>query len=237
MNTKFLATLAATAGLALAASQANATTFAGTWELTAYSSSDPGLVLGYSTINSNFNVDLGASNPQDVDLFKLFTNESDASGNDLDSAQIQLKFTFTEPTGNNSPVFVDGDTNGFSTWTWLGFFAVNEQGGHLEWSNGGQAELQWGFDDPNLIDPGRMTITVNGGDFNVGWFGTDRDCNLFGGHCDPAKKGLTVAANFDWDNDPTFGVGGVPEPASWALMIMGFGAAGATLRRRRTLMA
>ena len=74
-------------------------------------------------------------------------------------------------------------------------------------------------------------------DFNVGWFGTDRDCNLFGGHCDPAKKGLTVAANFDWDNDPTFGVGGVPEPASWALMIMGFGAAGATLRRRRILMA
>jgi hypothetical protein len=30
------------------------------------------------------------------------------------------------------------------------------------------------------------------------------------------------------------GAGGVPEPASWALMIMGFGAVGATLRRRRT---
>ena len=27
--------------------------------------------------------------------------------------------------------------------------------------------------------------------------------------------------------------GGVPEPASWALMILGFGAAGAALRRRR----
>jgi hypothetical protein len=31
--------------------------------------------------------------------------------------------------------------------------------------------------------------------------------------------------------------GGVPEPASWALMIVGFGAAGAMLRRRRTLAA
>ena len=33
------------------------------------------------------------------------------------------------------------------------------------------------------------------------------------------------------------GTGGVPEPATWALMIAGFGLAGATLRRRRTLTA
>ncbi|MGZ6039794.1 MAG: FxDxF family PEP-CTERM protein [Phenylobacterium sp.] len=31
--------------------------------------------------------------------------------------------------------------------------------------------------------------------------------------------------------------GGVPEPASWALMIVGFGSAGALLRRRRSLFA
>jgi hypothetical protein len=234
MKTKFLAALAATAGLALAASQAQATTFSGTWELTAFSSTDPGLVLGYTSINSSFDgIDLSALNPQDIDLFKIFTNEADVSGADLGSADIQLKFTFTEPTGNDGPVFIDGDTNGFSTWTWLGNF----QGGHLEWSNGGQAQLQWGFDDPNLVDPGRMTITVNGGDFNVGWFGTDRDCNLFTGRCDAEKKGMIVTANFDWDNDPTFGVSAAPEPGTWALMIMGFGAAGATLRRRRALAA
>jgi choice-of-anchor C domain-containing protein len=33
------------------------------------------------------------------------------------------------------------------------------------------------------------------------------------------------------------GVTGVPEPAAWALMILGFGAAGATLRRRRAAVA
>lgn len=31
--------------------------------------------------------------------------------------------------------------------------------------------------------------------------------------------------------------GGIPEPGTWALMIMGFGAAGAALRRRRTALA
>lgn len=31
--------------------------------------------------------------------------------------------------------------------------------------------------------------------------------------------------------------GGVPEPATWAMMILGFGAAGATIRRRRSLLA
>lgn len=34
-----------------------------------------------------------------------------------------------------------------------------------------------------------------------------------------------------------FRVAGVPEPASWALMISGFGLAGASLRRRRTVAA
>ena len=33
------------------------------------------------------------------------------------------------------------------------------------------------------------------------------------------------------------GVAGVPEPAAWGLMILGFGAAGATLRRRRAAIA
>jgi hypothetical protein len=32
------------------------------------------------------------------------------------------------------------------------------------------------------------------------------------------------------------GPGGVPEPATWALMIVGFGGAGAMLRRRRAAL-
>ena len=39
----------------------------------------------------------------------------------------------------------------------------------------------------------------------------------------------------DGGNDP--GGGAVPEPASWAMMIVGFGGVGAAMRRRRTLTA
>jgi len=48
--------------------------------------------------------------------------------------------------------------------------------------------------------------------------------------------GITLASSsnsFEIDNLAV--TGGVPEPASWALMIMGFGSAGALLRRRRAL--
>ncbi len=47
-----------------------------------------------------------------------------------------------------------------------------------------------------------MTISVNGGTFNEGWFGTDRDSQQAANICNPGNEGLTVAATFDWDNDP-----------------------------------
>ncbi len=38
-------------------------------------------------------------------------------------------------------------------------------------------------------------------------------------------------------SSPTPAVGGVPEPGTWALMLLGFGAAGAAIRRRRLRLA
>lgn len=49
-----------------------------------------------------------------------------------------------------------------------------------------------------------------------------------------AKVGFTSSQNaFEFD---TIGIAAVPEPASWAMLIAGFGLIGATMRRRRTTM-
>jgi hypothetical protein len=78
--------------------------------------------------------------------------------------------------------------------------------------------------------------TVSGGQLSEGYVGQSWDWGQrvnfdFGGH-EVNHIILTSGSNsFEVDN---FAVAPVPEPATWALMIMGFGTAGAMLRRRRT---
>lgn len=233
---KLLAALAMAGGLALGASQAQATTFAGNWTLTVGDNSDPGhLKIFTDTTNGVFNKDLTVIDTDYVDLFQIWTNEGAVNPDDLNGTQISLKFTFTSPLDNDGPIDVDGTANGYSENFWLaeGFF----QGGELIWNNGGVAQLQWGNNTPNVVDPGRMTMTVSGGRFNEGGFwSTDQGCawkKKQGLVCNPQTEALGVTAQFDWDNDPTFAA--VPEPGTWAFLIGGFGMAGAALRRRRAL--
>lgn len=225
MARKLIAALAATAAVAFTASAANATVFTGTWSVQVLNNVDPGLVVAGVPDADAFNVNLGAA-PQSFDMFDIFTNEGSIEWDDLTNPKtVALTFNFTAPGENNGPINIGGQTVGYS------IFGV-VQGGKLTWNNGGVGTFNWGVGNPNYSAPGKMTISVNGGTFNEGWFGTDRDCNKHN-ICNPGAEGLTVAATFDWDNDPV----GVPEPATWALMISGFGMAGATLRRRRALTA
>jgi hypothetical protein len=60
--------------------------------------------------------------------------------------------------------------------------------------------------------------------------GADQGYTLLHG-CNPESRGLTVYGTFDWANGP------ISEPATWALMLTGFGLAGAALRRLRTFAA
>lgn len=79
------------------------------------------------------------------------------------------------------------------------------------------------------IQVGGAVTNATGGNFSVT---IDPIITLAPGFADQGYT-LLVAP----DAQPPAGVSGVPEPATWALMIVGFGAAGATLRRRRATTA
>lgn len=66
--------------------------------------------------------------------------------------------------------------------------------------------------------------------YNVEIFNSS-NVSIFSGRLDARNDDHVATVTFD---QPT---GGVPEPASWALMIMGFGATGAMLRSRRLVAA
>jgi len=80
--------------------------------------------------------------------------------------------------------------------------------------------------------------------FNFGGFGLRPGHDSFFMFLDTDAKHYGKTAIFDLANPgqtqvsdafATFGVTGVPEPATWALMIGGFGLAGVGLRRRRAM--
>ncbi len=206
---KFLITTAIAAGAMFAATQAGATEFKGSWSITDLQTSDPGLIVQTTANGGSFDLPDGlltASAPStDVNLFTIYTKESSVDSDDTQPGQ-GIAVTFDFTLPAFGSTTISGDT--FGSKTFLGVI----QNGNLVWNNGGFGEFTWG-------NGGVLDITLNGGQFDTGLFG------LHGG----ARSGLDVKANFDWKSDP------VPEPASWALMITGFGMAGATLRRRRAV--
>jgi len=102
-------------------------------------------------------------------------------------------------------------------------------------------------------DPALATVSAGGTTFNVS---AANDASFGSGHNMLWKTGsfsftgtgspttLTLAAVtggnggvfFDKLSVQTDGAGAVPEPAAWALMIVGFGGVGATIRARRRMI-
>ena len=78
------------------------------------------------------------------------------------------------------------------------------------------------------VNPGAMTgaHTVFGGQFGGGW-------ESFLGSMDTVRIFDGVATY----SEATAGLGGVPEPASWAMMLSGFGLIGAAMRRRQVAVS
>jgi hypothetical protein len=122
-------------------------------------------------------------------------------------------------------------------------------GGHADISLGG-AFSAFQFDWGSIDTYNTLTIHGTAGDLVVvpgGNFPNQADGNqfapgtngLFTVRATAGEKftGITLASatnSFEVDN---LAVGGVPEPATWGMMILGFGLAGATMRAKRRVAA
>lgn len=62
---------------------------------------------------------------------------------------------------------------------------------------------------------------------------TPIDLSVFGGATQIVVKGVSPGVSGSYSGNLSFSPNAVPEPTTWALMITGFGGAGAMLRRRR----
>jgi hypothetical protein len=79
------------------------------------------------------------------------------------------------------------------------------------------------------------TSQLLAGSINLGVGAHTLQAYGFEGCCDGGTGGQFLAPGARDYQDFTTSLGGVPEPATWGLMIAGFGGMGAVLRRRRAL--
>ena len=133
-------------------------------------------------------------------------------------------FGVTLPGGS-----LQGSPGGFGNWGtgWdNAFYGGSSTVYNTNWIDGSYASLQPGqtLSGFTALDTGLVAQT------NIGWFAYAYQGSYNGPECfncggNPGFEGLVSSA------------AGVPEPATWALMIGGFGLAGASLRRRKMVAA
>jgi hypothetical protein len=88
--------------------------------------------------------------------------------------------------------------------------------------------------DPIIVPGANFTNPANGNQVSPGTNGLFTIWSTAG----ERFNGITLSSGENSYEIDNLAIGGfVPEPASWALMILGFGGVGATIRRRRNLLA
>jgi hypothetical protein len=202
-----------------AATSVQATTFTGSYG-ESHNAADPGLkLLTNNLAPSPFSFNLtNVGDTAHQNLFQLYTNEASLDFDDLAGKPISVTLAFTAPS--NFGGTIGGTTDGAFTFSLSGFFNLTENNfGTLSWANNGNQVLDFG-------NGGQLLVHLDDANFNL-------TRTSFGDSAlTPGLAGAaTVTADF------TLKAAAVPEPASWALMIGGFGMAGATLRRRRAALA
>ena len=206
---KYMAAAGAALALTFAgASVANATTHVAGSVSNVTANTGSGLIINSGLYNSfGFDLDVG-ENSGPVGLFTIWTPETSVDFDDLIKKPISVSFNFLSPTGiSGDPL--EGKTFGFNLFI--------TQGGKVTW------------DAPEIYtfgNGGQLKITLQNTVFNQGLFGVDEG----------KKYGAVVTGKFELLSEPTIS-SAVPEPATWAMMITGFGLAGVAIRRRRTTFA
>jgi hypothetical protein len=195
--------LCAAAVTAAAASGAHAEVFSGTYDVS-LNSADPGLVLNWSPIAPGLNFNLPTvGSSTDFDLFNLFTDEDWVNSGEDDVGK-PIQVNFTFTLPSGFGGSITGETTGES------FFYGVLQDGHVAWDNGGDALL-------NFAGGGQLLAHLDDANFNFGLFGLNEGPDY----------GAPIHATF------TLNQGAVPEPATWAMMIIGFSMVGAGIRLSR----
>lgn len=151
---------------------------------------DPGLVLQWApelSMPVSGNLDLGI--PQTVDLFSIWTDETDVGWDDMVAYPISVDFYFTQPT----PAFsgsIYGETFGVSL---LGIVEY----GKVEWDSGSIFNF-------GPLGDGELRVSLSDEIFNKGLFGLKEG----------ERYGAIVEATFKLKNEAS----PVPEPATMLLL-------------------
>jgi hypothetical protein len=215
IKTGMMALLASVAAAgALASSPASATQFIGTVSSTYNSNDNNGLGVDEDWLHNSFNFSLtNVGQSVTLSLFNLFTDETSVDNSDKIAKAIAVAFNFVTPTGSPDPVTINGNTQGVVIDH---NYQPDEEFGLLTWLGNGIGDFDFG-------NGGVLQIAL-GGDtkFNDGNDGLGDT-----GHCYCNAAG--VDATFTLEHLAT----AVPEPYEWALMLLGVGMVGATLRQGR----
>jgi len=207
---------AAMAAAVGAAGVASATTFTGSYSTNVYGDT------GAEDINNGLQIETQDSTPGSGLGFS-FNLVGNNSATNVDLFKIYTDENDVDgDDDNHKPITVSfnftapgaaGGTVGGETWAING--SINK--GIVTWGAPAVINFGGGF--------GTLTVSLNNAEF-----AQDDDGNDLG------NSKAQITGHFVLSNVGV-PVGGVPEPATWGLMITGFGMAGATLRRRRTAAA
>lgn len=140
--------------LAIAVPATAASTFNGSYVVTANSPGNSGLEIVTENLADPFNFTLNLNQSVTFDLFRIWTNETNVNGDDKIDSPIKVDFSFTTPTGPGGAV--TGSTSG-------GISLFIFQYGELDWANNGVQTFN--FSNNNVLK-----VKLNDVTYNDGWF-------------------------------------------------------------------